>query len=30
MDMNLQQGDWLVPHNCEEPHRIKEISYQEE
>ena len=30
MDINVQQGDWLIPHNCDEPHQIKEISYQEE
>lgn len=30
MNTNVQQGDWLIPHNCEEPHQIKEISYQEE
>lgn len=30
MNTNVQQGDWLIPYNCEEPHRIREISYQEE
>ncbi len=26
----IEQGDWLIPHGCEEPHRVREISYQEE
>ena len=30
MDINVQQCDWLIPHNCDDPHRIKEISYQED
>jgi hypothetical protein len=30
MNTNVQQGDWLIPHNCDEPHQIKDISYQEE
>lgn len=27
---NLQQGDWLIPYHCDEPSRIRTISYQEE
>ena len=31
IDMDvLEQGDWLIPYNSDEPHRVKEISYQEE
>lgn len=26
----IEQGDWLIPYRCEEPHRVREISYQEE
>lgn len=26
----VEQGDWLIPYKCEEPHKVRQISYQEE
>lgn len=30
MNENIQQGDWLIPNGCEEPHQVRAISYQED
>ena len=26
----VEQGDWLIPYKCDEPHQVKKVSYQEE
>ena len=30
MNENVQQGDWLIPYEKEEPRRVRALSYQEE